>query len=305
MFQSEKPYMIPLQIGKTYDEAIESLDDLTRGGLNDTENRIPLIGSPSFSQLMTPAVLAYERWTESAGKKLRAVFRDDAIYGRLRAEKYWIIMGSSAVSPQTASMIHSELSELRNFFMDLVNKLGTIKARYPQAPYLVLDTNALLHYYRLDVVPWSRIFKKDIRIALPHVVIDEIDTKSYNAGPTIQRRARGVYRMLELLLTDIENTGSAELPDGTAFEILADEPGHHRLPNNDDEIVARAAMLQQVIYPCALTLVTRDIGMRARAMTQRLSVAKIPDKYLIREDHLATPDMDAALTSISPASDDS
>ena len=135
-------------------------------------------------------------------------------------------------------------------------------------------------------------------------MIDEIDSKSYEAGPSIQRRARGVYRMIERLLEQADQNGRAVLKDGTIFEILADNPDEPRLPNNDDEIVARAVALQQAVYPGQVTIVTRDIGMRTRALAQELKVGKIPDKYLIREEKLSTVDLDAALTAISPQTDE-
>jgi rRNA-processing protein FCF1 len=288
-----------LRAGKTYDDAIKLLDDIAQGGLNDVSNTIPHIGSPSFNQLMTPALLRYEAWTASTQKQLREIFIEGPVVDRLRAEKYWLIVGSMLVSARVASMIHTELGELRSYFLDVANDLRVIKARYGRGPWVVLDTNDLLHYYRLDNIPWSSLYGKDIRVAIPHVVIDEIDSKSYTAGPKFQKRARGVYRMFEMLLDRMKSDGSVILNDGTAFEILADEVGYRRLPNNDDEIVARAATLQQAASPKVVTVVTRDIGMRARALAQGLKVGKIPDKYLIREDNLSASDLDAALTDIS------
>jgi rRNA-processing protein FCF1 len=289
-----------LRPGKTIDEAIKLLDDISQGGLNDVSNRIPHIGSPSFDQLMTPAVLAYERWTASAQRELRTVFRDGPVVDRLRAEKYWLIVGSTTASSRTATMLHTELSELRSYFNDAANDLRAIKAEFSQTSRWVLDTNDLLHYYRLDTIPWTSIYGKGAHIMLPHVVIDEIDSKSYSAGQSIQKRARGVYRMLERLLEQAGTGGRTILNDGTAFEILADNPDEPRLPNNDDEIVARAVALQQVVYPGQVTIVTRDIGMRARALAQGLRASKIPDKYLIREENLSTADLEMALTAISP-----
>jgi rRNA-processing protein FCF1 len=290
-----------LRPGKTIDEAIKMLDDLSRGGhgLGDVSNIIPHIGSASFDQLMTPAVLAYERWTESAQRELRTIFRDGPIVDRPRAEKYWIIIGSAPALARTASMIRTELPELRSYFFQVANDLRITKARFSQTSRWVLDTNDLLHYYRLDTVPWVTIYGKNVHIMLPQVVIDEIDSKSYDAGPSIQRRARGVYRMLELLLEQADGDGRIALKDGAPFEILFDTPGEPRLPNNDDEIIARAVELQQVVHPGIVTIVSRDIGMRTRALAHGLRVSKIPDKYLIREDQLSTADLNAALTSIT------
>ena len=63
-----------LRTGRTYEQAIRFLDDMTQGGMNDTNNSIPRIGSPSFEQMMPAAVLRYERWTEIAQRQLRELF---------------------------------------------------------------------------------------------------------------------------------------------------------------------------------------------------------------------------------------
>ena len=288
-----------LRPGTTIDEAIRLIEDIRQGGLNDVSNMVPGLGAVSFEQLATPAILAYERWTASAQKQLRTTFRDGPVIERLRGGKYWIIVGSPIVSPRAISMLNMELAELRAFFDEIANQLRLIKGKFSPTSRLVLDTNDLLHYYRLDNIPWTTIYGKGAHIMLPHVVIDEIDSKSYNAGPSIQRRARGVYRMLENLLESVDSNGQVTLKDGTLFEILVGDPEEPRLPNNDDEIVARTVALQQAIYPGVATIVTRDIGMRTRALAQRLKVSKLPDKYLIQEDNLSASAMDLALTTIS------
>jgi hypothetical protein len=45
---------VQLRTGRTYEQAIRFLDDMTQGGMNDTNNSIPRIGSPSFEQMMPP-----------------------------------------------------------------------------------------------------------------------------------------------------------------------------------------------------------------------------------------------------------
>lgn len=105
--------------------------------------------------------------------------------------------------------------------------------------------------------------------------------------------------MLEGYLDEIDESGSAGLSDGARLEILADELGHQRLPNNNDEIVARAAFLQQAIFPGVVTVISRDIGMMTRARTRQLKAEKLSDKYLIPADSPSTTDLDAAVADIS------
>jgi predicted ribonuclease YlaK len=117
---------------------------------------------------------------------------------------------------------------------------------------------------------------------IPHVVIDEIDKKSYETHDTgVRKRARGVFALLEKTLAQIEADGHALVHGDTVVDVLLDEPGHVRRPNNDDEIVARACYLQQAIAPAPVTVVTGDNGMRARALCWGLKARVLDEKYKI------------------------
>jgi predicted ribonuclease YlaK len=156
-----------------------------------------------------------------------------------------------------------------------------------------------LHYQRFDNIPWATIYRKGAWVVVPHVVLDEIDRKSYEEGGKIRTRARGVYRLLETLMSQADSEGYIKLTDGTRCLILADEPGRRRLPNNDDEIVAQAGFLQAVV-PGQVTMLTRDIGMRARATAQQLHTESLPEKYLIPGDGLTSKELDKDLMSLEP-----
>ncbi len=286
-----------LRSGKTCTDAVRLLDQIAQGDLNDARNGIPRIGSPGFPQLMQAAVTRYEDCTARVIIKLRENFVDLTLANRVRGEKYWLIVASDATSPRTASLMHTELGELSLEFMYAANELRKLQARFAGrvGRCLVVDTNNLLHYQRFDNIPWSTLFRQGAWVVLPHVVLDEIDRKSYEEGSKVRDRARGVYRMLDGLITRIDDQGYATLNDGSACLILLDEPGHRRLPNNDDEIVARAGFLQQALAPGQVTMVTRDIGMRARALALQLRAERLPDNYLITGSGLTAAALDANL----------
>ncbi|WBO68956.1 PIN domain-containing protein [Streptomyces camelliae] len=103
--------------------------------------------------------------------------------------------------------------------------------------------------------------------------------KSHTTSDTIKRRARGVFALIEQTLTEQRN-GQA-MAGGVRVEVLLDEPGHVRLPNKDDEIVARACHLKQAIMPTPVTVLTGDNGMRARALAWGLEADQLPEKYRI------------------------
>lgn len=186
---------------------------------------------------------------------------------------------------RTALLLHWELDELATYFMELQNQMRQTVEEYRsyRQRVLVVDANTLLHCQRFDKIPWSRVCGKGpATLVIPHVVVEEIDTKSYSEGSEkIRKRARGVYELLGDVLKGLSTEGRFELHDGTEVQVLRDELGHRRLPNNDDEAVARAAHLQQAIAPRQISVITRDNGMRGKAMTWCLPP---PDKYLIPED---------------------
>jgi hypothetical protein len=293
-----------LKPGKTCDEAIRLLDGTVQGGLNDTRNAIPRIGSPGFPQLMQSAISKYESWTSEARRQLLEIFLSTDLSTRLRGEKFWLIVAGDTSSPRTASMMHTELTELTTDFNYAANELRILKWRFSRhrGRCLVVDTNDFLHYQRFDLIPWSTIYRKGAWVVVPHVVLDEIDRKSYEESSSVRKRARGVYRIFERLLSEVDEQGYTSLRDGSPCLILADEPGHRRMPNNDDEIVARAGFVSQALVPGQVTLITRDIGMRARAMARRLESESLPEKYLIT-DGLSSAEMEANLATLESRQD--
>jgi rRNA-processing protein FCF1 len=281
-----------LRPGKTCDEALELLKNVTDQGLNDVQNAVPhLLPSGEEDALrrtekiaaLRQAVNRYDEWTLAATKKLLDVFADRSIPARMRGERYSGIVFGDYTATRLAQLLNLELNELRTYFMELGNELYRLKERYAhhQGRTVVLDTNDLLHYARYDKIPWAAVYGKNTVVVIPHVVVDEIDKKSYATSDTIRRRARGVFALLEQTLTE-QRDGHATA-GGVRVEVLLDEPEHVRLPNNDDEIVARACELQQSIGPVRVTVLTGDNGMRARALAWGLNADKLPDKYRIEQ----------------------
>ncbi|MFJ3310274.1 PIN domain-containing protein [Streptomyces sp. NPDC086549] len=287
-----------LKPGTTCDQAIKLLETLTWQGLNDVQNAIPHIPRPvtvvgswssdeanGWEKAVIPVVRQYDQWTTQAAAELLEAFADPAVPARLRGERYNAILHGQFTPDRWTFLINTELQDLRTYFMELANELRRMKDRFTshQVRTVVLDTNDLLHYMRFDKIPWQRLFGPGTSVMIPHVVIDEIDKKSYDAHDTgVRKRARAVFALLEQILAQIEADGRAVVNNGeTVVDVLRDEPGHVRLPNNDDEIVARACHLQQAIAPAPVTVITGDNGMRARALSWGLKAKVLDEKYKI------------------------
>ncbi|MEU3090747.1 PIN domain-containing protein [Streptomyces massasporeus] len=279
-----------LRPGTTCAEAIKFLEALTDQGLNDVQNAVPHLVPGAAEEPLTRirkiealrhAVNRYDQWTLAAGKQLSEVFAERSVTARMRGERYYNVVYGAFAEARQAQLLNTELQELRTYFMELANELRRIQEKHKrhQGQTVVLDTNDLLHYSRYDKIPWQKVYGKGTVVVVPHVVVDEIDKKSYATSDTVRRRARGVFALLEQTLT--EQSKGRPAAGETTVEVMLDEPGHVRLPNNDDEIVARACELKQAIAPAPVTVLTGDNGMRARALAWGLAADKLPEKYRI------------------------
>jgi hypothetical protein len=290
-----------LRPGVTCADAVKFLENLMFGSLNDVQNALPRIGTLEALDLTLP-VRKYDTWTGQAAREIRTVFADLSIAARLRSGRYGHILATSP-NPNALVLLLAELSDLRDYFNETANQLRELQARFAhhKGRTLVLDCNDVLHYQRFDTIPWTRLYRPGCVIAFPHVIVDEIDKKAYDTGSdTVRGRARGVYRLLEQLQDEMDEKGYATLKDGTVVEVIADEVGHERLSNNDNEAIACAGLLQAALAPGQVTVVTRDLGVRARARTWKLKAEALPEKYLIPGGGFTAADLDQALTLITP-----
>ncbi|WP_037623060.1 PIN domain-containing protein [Streptomyces aureus] len=292
-----------LRAGTTCTDAIDFLEQgLVAGSLNDVSIRIPhsmRTGAEAAAE-MRAVRKRYDEWTWKAAEELNRRFSDREIAGQLRAGRYRAIL--TAPLNEARLMMYVEIAELQDYFRTLANRVRAMQEQYGHAGvgrYAVLDTNTTLHFTRFDKVPWQQVFGKGTAVMLPHVVVDEIDTKSYQTGDKkISRRARGVFRLLETVLE--AGPGKAAADDGTPVFIAADEPGHARLPVPDDELVASALRLHQAVAPAEVVVVSRDIGVRTRARAWELPARPLPDKYLIEGGELRQQELEQAVAVLVP-----
>ncbi|MCX4625009.1 PIN domain-containing protein [Streptomyces albogriseolus] len=272
------------------------------GSLNDVSIQIPhMMKTGADAEAEMRAVRKrYDEWTWKAAEELNRRFSDREIAGQLRAGRYRAIL--TAPLGEARLMLYAEIAELQDYFRSLANQLRAMQERYGRGGavrYVVLDTNTTLHFTRFDKILWQKVFGKGTALVVPHVVVDEIDTKSYQTGDKkISRRARGVFRLLESVLEAGPEEAIAE--DGTPVFIMTDEPGHARLAVPDDELVASALRLYQAVAPAEVVVVSRDIGVRTRARAWGLPARPLPDKYLIEGGELRRRELEQAAAELVP-----
>jgi rRNA maturation endonuclease Nob1 len=134
---------------------------------------------------------------------------------------------------------------------------------------VVIDTSALIEGEHVATTDWRSVIgcaaSDSLRLLVPMLVVEELDALKRDRDPRVMSRARKVLKALSALVQSPNRP--ATLSAGVTIEVLADEPGHARLPVNDDEIVDRASYIRQL---CGreVTVVAGDYSLifRARAL---------------------------------------
>lgn len=137
---------------------------------------------------------------------------------------------------------------------------------------LVLDTSVFIkHETKLedtDFFVLAGAGAEAVRVTVPMVVVDELDRLKESRDKQVRWRAGYSLAVLDRLLDSNERLGRVKV------EVFFDNPGHVRLPDEDDEIVDRALAVH-AIAAGSVQLVTYDTGMSMRAKWANLPVLKL------------------------------
>lgn len=227
---------------------------------------------------------AYMNWVDECERQSRNIFADPAIVHGASTDRYWHIAAHSAPA-RMAALIMAEVRVQQERLTDLADRLAGYRSLRERAgELLVLDTNVLLHFQRIDKIDWREVVRADrIRLVLPLIVLDELDRKR-NLGGNIARKARSAVRPLDALQCEIDEFGYGHLPESrnkTTVEYLLNDRGHRPQNDADEEIVDRAAFLHRVTSR-PVSVVSNDMGMRTRTTARRedgIRAVQMPEKF--------------------------
>jgi hypothetical protein len=226
----------------------------------------------------------YLNWIEFAQSALSFVFVDSDVSDSLLHRGYWPI-ASASQSDTLIRLIgeeinyqaggHAVASEHSGQLGKVLARLNGLLplARRPGAVY-VPDTNALMHYTRFDQLDWpSRLDVLQVRLVIPVAVVAEIDNKKYARRGELWDRARDLLALIDGY-ADGSPDGYSAVRDDVTVEILADEQGHLRLADTDQEILDRCDLLHAITGQ-VVTLITGDSAVRINARVSGLNVFKL------------------------------
>lgn len=150
--------------------------------------------------------------------------------------------------------------------------------------YLFLDTNIFLHFLDFEQIDWNKVIdsKGDITIAMPPIVLAELDKQKYNPNQKISKRAK---KALQKIHAFIENTETANYP----IKYISNRPIDETFTQNslerreqDDNLLASIIEFNKILNePDKAFLVTNDIGIKLKAGTLNIKSIKISDEFLL------------------------
>ncbi|MDT0424289.1 MULTISPECIES: PIN domain-containing protein [Streptomyces] len=136
----------------------------------------------------------------------------------------------------------------------------------------MLDTSVFIkHETKLehtDLFVLAGAGAEAVRVTMPMVVVDERDRLKESRDKRVRWRAGYSLAVLDRLLDSNERLGRVKV------EVLFDNPGHVRLPDEGDEMVDRALAVHTIVAG-SVQLVTYDTGMSMRAKWANLPVLKL------------------------------
>lgn len=226
--------------------------------------------------------IAYMGFVDSATAYLGDAFERASVEHFLLTDRYWEIARSVSPAPD-ARIYFPEVDARRRDGEELLSQLRGTNARLSPhlGSFLVLDTNMFLHCQYFREVQWAELTDPEpARIAIPSVVIEELDTLRWSArAERVRRTSRTVLRDLERVFAS--GDGPVSIDERVTVEIIIDPAKHIRASTPDEEIIRCCLFLQDVCGRA--TLITEDLAMRLRGRMMGATVRRAPESWRLKE----------------------
>ena len=225
------------------------------------------------------AAHSYMMWAEKAEERLLAIFQGFAIPRQLYSDRYWQIRVIDDATRRPLPLIRAEIEVQKRFLDELLAQLDhylPLLALSSDHSIVVLDTNVYVRGKMFHEVNWQQeVGTRRATIAMPLVVLDELDLIKDRDDGKIGKRAQGVLRALDAIADGTDWLTPIPIRQNVQLQLLDEPPGHQRQKGHDDEIVRQSGYFAQ-LNDNRLTLITRDRGMRLRAQASGLTSKTLP-----------------------------
>jgi hypothetical protein len=248
-------------------------------------------------------LLAYLEWVTGATRLLQGRVSEKDIERLIQTRRYYALLEACGTLAGTAQerlvngLVDQELADREAGLGAAVATLNQHLTRWAGPMWLaVADSSFYLHSpHPLADTDLHKVMglSPDVEILLlfPIAVVDELDRLKESGGAHARWRAGHTLGRLDEAITS-ESWGTLHPPapgEGLLIrgrvtaEIVLDQPGHVRLPIDDDEIIDRAATIQ-LLAGRDVRLLTCDTGQATRGRLAGLQVTKLPSNAGIGDE---------------------
>jgi PIN domain len=240
-------------------------------------------------------LLKYLEWVTDATRLLQGQVSGQDIDRLIQTRRYYALLGACgtlAGSDQQRlvnGLVNQELADRDADLDAAVTTLSEHMTRWAGPMWLaVADSSFYLHSpHPLRDTDLHKVMglpaDEEIHLLFPIAVVDELDRLKETGGAHPRWRAGHTLGRLDEAITSgtFGTLHHPALGEGQSIrgritvEIVLDQPGHVRLPIDDDEIIDRAATIQ-LIAGRDVRLLTCDTGQDTRGRMAGLKVTKLP-----------------------------
>jgi hypothetical protein len=242
-------------------------------------------------------LVKYLEWATEAVEQLRYSVSDADIDRLVLTRRYYVLMDGAArfSGNEQARLVNGlvslELAERADTLGAAVKALKDRLERWTRHDWFVVaDSSFYIHNAtRIELTDLHEVLGLPsgdaIHLLFPMTVVDELDNLKNTGKQQARWRSGHTLGLLDGLLaggtTGIMRRRSLPAPmsdqavlGAITVEIVADAPGHVRLPIPDDEIIDRAVAIQS-LSGRKVRLLTCDTGQHTRGCLAGLKVTKI------------------------------
>ena len=227
----------------------------------------------------------YLSWTEEAERLLGNVLDAEVVSDLVHTQRYWTLRTATGELPRLVALVLAEADSRRRVLEEAGAALQRERLRWKGQParLVVPDTNMFLQADApFEAIDWHAALASqgDIRLVVPHVVVYELDRLKRQGNSTTARLARASLRWLAANLPDDPNGPPAKVAGGgsepqTTIEVYV--PAGPSRPEDADGVIIRFARQLGRISGMPTVLVTRDLGMRLRAVALGVDAVQLPE----------------------------
>ena len=138
-----------------------------------------------------------------------------------------------------------------------------------------LDTNTLMHYQKLDQIPWCELLQADhVTLILTPLIFDELEKNRFVENPITRERAKTAIKEIRKILGDQD-----ECEINETVILKAPIEG---FPASPVDLISDNELLDSVLKYSSKdekVLITNDFNLRRRAKSRGISVLELNEKY--------------------------